>query len=434
MRKQFSLENLIYFTILILPVYLIRLDVFGIPTNVLEILILIIFIGWLLNFVGTGLKPVPTAYRKYIIPIILIFSGLIISTLVNKNYAVGAGIIKGWFFFPILFFFLTSQIIEKEKIANVFLALYLSAFFVSLAGIFYLISGTLTYDGRLQAFFNSPNYLAMYLAPALIMLTQVLRPRRISLWLKNQKSPPKADQPLAEKIIFLGSGLIILTAFYFTYSYAAWIAVVLSLVAVSVIKNKQFVKNKTIVALLLMIILLFIAQLNSEKLLNLKNYNRSSLDSRMMIWRSAEKMLEENWVFGIGSGNFQKKYLENQKYYPPYLEWAVPHPHNLYLAFWLSGGIIGLVGFLWLLILWFKDIMSAVYPHTKIITAISVNKYQKNINSNLNYKDTVDFGVGVKFIAFGIMAYILIHGIADTTYFKNDLAIIFWLNFLALKT
>ena len=27
---------------------------------------------------------------------------------------------------------------------------------------------------------------------------------------------------------------------------------------------------------------------------------------------------------------------EYQKHFPPYLEWAVPQPHNLYLAFWLQ--------------------------------------------------------------------------------------------------
>jgi len=33
----------------------------------------------------------------------------------------------------------------------------------------------------------------------------------------------------------------------------------------------------------------------------------------------------------------------------------------------------------------------------------------------------------------GVMLYVLVHGIFDTTYFKNDLAVVFWLNFLALK-
>ena len=121
-----------------------------------------------------------------------------------------------------------------------------------------------------------------------------------------------------------------------------------------------------------------------------------------MIWHSAEKILESNWFLGIGAGNFQKEYLAYQKYFPPYLEWAVPHPHNVYLAFWLYGGIFGLLGFLSLVYFWFY----------------CLSKSQKNPN--------------LKLIGLGIMGYILVHGLVDTTYFKNDLAVIFWLLFALL--
>lgn len=387
MKKIINLESLIYLTVVFLPAYLIRFEIFGIPANALEILLLFIFIGWIINFKKDAINCVfMIGYKKYIIPIILILLGLVISTLVNKGYVLGFGIIKGWFFFPILFVLLINQILDKEKVINVYKALYLSSFLVSLISLGYLFLGHLTYDGRLQAFFNSPNYLAMYLAPALIMLAQV------------------QSQPMAEKLkaFILLSGSIILITFYFTYSYAAWISVILSLIIISIIRNKALVKNKTIIILVLLVALLFVIQLNSEKLINLKNYNRSSLESRIIIWKSTEKILENNWLLGIGPGNFQEKYLEYQKYYPSYLEWAVPHPHNLYLTFWLYGGVLGILGFIALLGFWFKDIIEK--------------------------GDSM-----VKFIAFGIMFYILIHGVFDTTYFKNDLAVVFWLNFLALK-
>ena len=56
-------------------------------------------------------------------------------------------------------------------------------------------------------------------------------------------------------------------------------------------------------------------------------------------------MIEKNPLFGIGPGNFQNKYLEYQKYFPPYLEWSAPQPHNIFLAFWLESGLLGLAGF-----------------------------------------------------------------------------------------
>ena len=112
-------------------------------------------------------------------------------------------------------------------------------------------------------------------------------------------------------------------------------------------------------------------------------------------------MLENNWLLGIGPGNFQTIYLDYQKYYPHYLEWAVPHPHSMYLAFWLYGGFLGLVGFLGLAYFFLRDIF----------------KGDKS---------------PVRLMALGIMVYFLIHGVFDTAYFKNDLSLVFWMCFLVL--
>jgi O-antigen ligase len=160
---------------------------------------------------------------------------------------------------------------------------------------------------------------------------------------------------------------------------------------------------KKILLALVFLSVLFFSQLEKNKLNDLINANgRSSFFSRMMIWRSAEKMIEDSWFWGIGAGNFQEKYLAYQKHFPAYLEWAVPHPHSVFLAFWLYGGIFGLVGFLTLIYFWFSSILRS----------------QKNPN--------------LKMIGLGIMLYILFHGLVDTTYFKNDLAVIFWLLFTLL--
>jgi O-antigen ligase len=120
-----------------------------------------------------------------------------------------------------------------------------------------------------------------------------------------------------------------------------------------------------------------------------------------MIWKTSEKLIQDNYLWGIGPGNFQNKYLEYQKFYPPYLEWAVPHPHNIFLAFWLYSGIIGFAGFLILLGFFFREFFAE----------------QKS---------------ALKFMALGIMLVILIHGLFDTTYFKNDLAVFFWLAYLGM--
>ena len=142
----------------------------------------------------------------------------------------------------------------------------------------------------------------------------------------------------------------------------------------------------------------------TKKMMDIITFNqRSSVASRVMIWRSAQKMLENDWAMGIGPSNFQEKYLDNQKYFSPYLEWAVPHPHSIYLAFWLSAGLLGFLTFLLMLFSWFRDF----FGNKKRETALG-------------------------FVSLGIILYFFLHGLADTTYFKNDLAVVFWLAFLAL--
>jgi len=166
-------------------------------------------------------------------------------------------------------------------------------------------------------------------------------------------------------------------------------------------QNKK-IKLKAIGIVLGVAILLFIfSQAGKNKYNDFSHFTeRSSLSSRTMVWKAAEKIISDNWFLGIGPGNFQTKYLEYQKYFPPYLEWAVPHPHNIFLSFWLQSGLAGLIGFLGLIYLRIKE--------------TSENVFNKNALATLST---------------AILIYILIHGMVDTTYFKNDLAIVFWLFF-----
>lgn len=382
-------EYLIYITVFSLPVYLVRFSIFGIPTNALEILMLAVFASWLIFPEPSSWKILELSSRKRILLCLgLIFAGLVLSTLMNKNYAAGFGIIKSWFVLPWLFAWIALAAIPEGERKNIFLAYYLSALSVASISLAYYFFGAITFDGRLQGIFNSPNYLAMYLAPAIFIAVAEMQSAKIKMQKDNVK---------LKIIFFIASVILILIVFYLTLSYAAWLAVGASLAIVHFIKNKKIgLRAATIVVLILLSI--FISQRNTEKFNNFEKYSRSSLESRMIIWRSASKLLGDNVVFGIGPGNFQNKYLEYQKYFPPYLEWAVPHPHNLYLAFWLYGGMLSIAGFIALILFWFREVI----------------KKEKN---------------SLWAISFAVMLYFLLHGLVDTTYFKNDLAVIFWLNF-----
>ncbi len=376
MKKRIDLENLIYFTVVAIPLYLVRFPF----VNLLEIIILADLFFWILykEYRKIDGRRFFEQYKGFVLAVGLIFFGLFLSTAVNGNYAAGLGIIKSWFVMPLIFVGIVAVSLPKEKYLNIFRALYLSAFLVALVAVIFLLVGKVTYDFRLEAIYDSPNYLAMYLAPAIIIGLVLFK----------------------EKKFYYGVSLaVILTAFYFTFSYGAWLAVAALLLAAALMNRKY---NKKAVFGLVIFGIFIVSQLHAGKLESLVTFNsRSSLVSRIMIWQAAGKMIARHWFLGIGPGNFQAKYLAYQKYFPPYLEWAVPHPQSLYLTFWLYSGMLGFSGFLLLIVLSVK------------------NFFQKKRNA-------------LWLISFGILLYFLIHGLADTTYFKNDLALVFWLTILGV--
>lgn len=392
-RKIILLENLIYVAIFGLPLYLIHLNFYFLKTNLLEILISLILLIYLFQYNPlSGLKKLFQNYSRYVISFSFILLGLLIATFLNSNSLKGLGIIKSWFLIPVILVLIIADIFPPKKIINIFLALYLSAFSVAILALIYLFLGHLTYDRRLESFFNSPNYLAMYLTPAILIAGVVIEKQH------------KLIQSKKILLFILISLSIILTAFYFTYSYAAWLSVLLIIGWIFLYEKNNYFRK--ILFLGTLITLLIFSQIGNNKFSTLITFNpRSSLASRIIIWRSALKMLQHSWLIGIGPGNFQKIYLNYQKFYPPYLEWAVPHPQNFYLTLWLSSGLLGLGGFFMLLFYWFQDI-------------------------SFKLKRT---HLDVLLIMISLVLVTLTHGLVDTTYFKNDLAIIFWLNFLALK-
>ena len=224
--------------------------------------------------------------------------------------------------------------------------------------------------------------MAMAVAPALLA----------GLWflLSAKSSAEKAAWGLSSALIFF--------AFYFTYSYAGWMAAFFGVLFLiffsSVSKNSKI----AIVGFLVFVALsLIVFQAGGEKFSNIFS-ERGQFASRLTIWTAAAELIKEHPIVGIGPGMFQEEYLALQPQFPPYLEWAVPQPHNVFLAFWLQTGIFGLIAFIWLLILFFKRGFEMIK------------------------KDS-----GTAVLCLSLMIYILLHGLVDTTYWKNDLAVIFWL-------
>lgn len=400
-----SIRSLILFSlaasIALLPLAHLKLMVFGLPLYSVEIPILIALVAYAYGWRQKIFSPLGGIdFREpFVIGILLFFSGAVLSFAANPFSLTGLGMLKTWFVFPLLALWLWLETEPDNRDLERMLLVWLSTITLSaLASLTFFFQGTLTYDGRLAAWYASPNHLAFFLAPGVLLTGYFLA------------------SPLLAKRNFFGSLLwlslaVLAFALFGTRSYAAWLSVSIALATFLFLDKTAFPSgHKKIAAALLLtgIISLFIFfESGSEKWQSLSAFDeRSSLASRAMIWESAAAMIADRPFLGIGIGRFQETYLAYQRYFPPYLEWAVPQPHNLYLALWLETGLMGLLGFGFLIIVWLRKLAALLRTEG----AGQGNEHVKKTTALL----------------IALIALMLILGFADTPFFKTDLALSFW--------
>ena len=404
--------------------------------TILEALIWV-FVGvWVVRRIKTGNKSLPTSLFEreerrsgFFWPVVLILSGVIISTIFSSDPKIGLGILKSWFLAPIIFAFVLDDVFEGSGFKEIFSALFASAAAVAAISFVYLIFGRLTFDGRLAAFYLSPNHLAMWLSPGIVA--------GMGLWFCAKNNWQKFFLFLVSCFLFL--------VLYFTYSYGAWIGLVVAVIFILFylwrlkLINQRHLFHVSCFMFFVFALVFFLQLYGSygEKLMSLLSSPRSSWQSRLMVWQAAIKILKNHWLIGIGPGLFQPYYLDYQKYFPPYLEWAVPQPHNLFLAWWLQAGLLGLIGFLWLVIKFFKQTASIVRHHLFPTLSSTEERGQNELTTPTVSPSRVREGESKKGWGFAIkqpltifsmavIIYFLVHGLVDATFWKNDLALIFW--------
>lgn len=384
MKKLITTNNLLLLAIFCTPLYLIRVKLFGIPTNIFEVLGFIAIIASLLKNKNKFFEKLFSLPKMISTGCALVLIGIIISIFFNNNQLIGLGILKGWFLFPMLFafsFYLNTK--NESRLEDAFRSIYFSTVLVGIIGIIYKLLGIVTYDNRLHAFYLSPNHLAMFLAIGIILGAYFIASKK---------------QPWLHMVAMI----ILLIPLYFTYSYGAWMTVFVSMLfIIFLLINSRKRKFLGSFLLICFFIIIFFTQLNTEKLSSITNFSsRSSLASRQTIWKVSEVLIKKQPIVGIGPGNFQSSYLAMQPVFEPFLEWAVPQPHNIFLAFWLQTGVVGLIGFIVLLFSVFHMLWKVFRNKKNTALAASV---------------------------FAFFLYTILHGIIDTPYWKNDLSFLFWI-------
>lgn len=255
---------------------------------------------------------------------------------------------------------------------------------------------------RIQALYGSPDNLGL-------LLDRVI-PLWLVSWLVIGGAPVR-------RIAWAVLGAILLVALGLTYSRGAWLAVAagcLLIVAVAFPWGRWLALGCVVLALIGL-------AFESPALARvLQTGHSGTAQQRLRIWSSSLHMLRDHPILGIGPDNFVHYYAPSE---PPItqryitqcgrgLNYVEPgalqepctsHPHDEFLDFWLSTGLLGLVAYLWLQVVFWR------------------------LAWQLHRRPLLGGDRALLLGCAGAMLAAVLHGLVDNAYFLIDLATIFWL-------
>jgi len=378
-----------------LPLYVIRFQIGPIPSTLLEVLILLTIISWVVGVVAERIN-LKTLVIRISSPImiwgLLLMLAALISVFVAEDKRAALGLWRAYFVEPYVFSVVIVDLVRRGKSAQWLVwslmgsGVWLSVMGVSQAVFHQPVTADSLHEvqlGRAAAVFNSANALALYLGPLIsIAVFQVIK----------------------KKFWCLALVAIFLIGIYATKSTGAklGLGVVEGLVIVGWLWPKLSSSLRGIIWKLLpwlggiVLVILTVAFLNVSSFTPQVHftYPRTFTDTRtirLCLWEGTKQVLLQHPITGPGLSGFKAAYTPDRTCDSELLE----YPHNIFLNFWVSTGILGLVAFL--------------------VLQLKLWKILKRSEDRL--------------MALGLAAgfgYWVAHGMVDVPYFKNDLAVEFW--------
>jgi len=435
-----------------LPSYLIRFKIFGIPLTFLEVMIFISFGVWLWRDYKRIIDNVKKRlqYRKKQerigklirypfdseITMLLVVSFISIITACFTDAALGVW--KAYFFEPILFYILILNVFKgmdkKETDCYLISPLVFSAFAVSVFAIYQKFTGAFILNDfwaaeasrRVTGFFEYPNAVGLYLGPLILVMAGWVAARAKGLEFKKNDIFKKDFL----KIYFVTLVIILsYISIYFAKSEGALLAVTFVLFLFVLFLGKK-IRYAAIVLAAFVGFLVFTVPVSRDKVIEKLTLSDLSGEIRKQQWRETWQLLTDsraNFILGTGLSGYQKNVSKfhqegiffnfdndpdfnrkivifDDKYRGEHWQpvETYMYPHNIFLNFWVELGFFGMILFAYLIGKFFH---------------VAYKLYKKGSE---------------KYLILGISGAVLvmvIHGLVDVPYLKNDLAIIFWLLF-----
>lgn len=385
----------------LLPSYLIRFQIFSIPSTILEIMIITILLIGLVQFkedIIFQLHELKSKRPWLIFGIIIFLLAATISVFTSVDIKSAAGEWKAFYIEPfLLFFLLTAVVKEKKDLTIILFPLVLSGLITSVLAIYQHFTGWMVpwnfwQNGnsfRVTAWYGFPNGVGLFLAPIIPLALYVILKQR------------SKEQGVIGKISFFCSLLLVpfsLLAIFYAKSTGALVGLAGGVGVLLLVWKKT--RWLALSAGLIFLITLILTPANNSIKQELLLRDRSG-QVRMSIWEETINLIKSRPVLGAGLASFQERVTPFHTTINGEGIEIFEHPHNIFLTMYINLGLLGLLGFVWLIVWFYKEALEQI-------------KYK-------------DFSL-TPFLLASITT-ILVHGLVDSPYIKNDLAIVFWLLF-----
>ncbi|HMQ01646.1 MAG TPA: O-antigen ligase family protein [Candidatus Doudnabacteria bacterium] len=386
------------------PLYVWRFELAGLPTNFFMLYAIILAIGFGLYLVWQ--REIGEVWRAILtVPKFLRWStGLFLLASVISLFVGGFDLAKfaQWLVLYVLpiklagqfYYLLKKEPNRKQVILNFLYLFLLGVGLVAIAQYFWLVGLPMDFWGnseepkRAIGYFTHPNGLALFITPLLAYLLPDFK----------QKIEILIDEIRGQNIgwsfvgtlgwIFGGVALLL------SLSRGGWLGLLLAgLMFVIIAGGKKIRFTAFVVGLIITITVVAIPNLRYRVILPF--YGEKSSVARLSLWETGTKMIKDSPILGHGIHGFNYNWEKFNT--DPNLD-HYNFPHNFILNTWVDLGLLGLLS--WLLIvgwgLWYS---------------------RRNRGS--------PYALGLMLFLIALLA----HGFIDIPYFKNDLAMVFWLIF-----
>ena len=383
--KNFRLAVILF--VVFLPTYLIRFSLGPLPSTVLELTFGSLFLVWLIKYSRQDSKNIWAAMIKHKIFFVsfgVFFISSVISIFVSDMPIPSLGEWRAYFLEPMVLFLVLVGRKDAVKYSDLIWGLGLSAVSISIYAIWQKFTGwgvatpewAAEATRRVTAFYSSPNAVGLYLAPVLVLVGLFVfkRSQKARFWVS---------------VVVIKLSLL---AVIFTKSQGAWIGLGAGLL--TFIFFVGYKKIAVVAAVAGVVIALLIPSMRQAVL-----FQDQANQNRLRLWGYSWTFLKrspQNFVLGTGVRQFFRKI--QKPYYDKIVMERLIYPHNIFLNFWTE---IGLPGMLAVMVM-----LGYVF-----CLANTIRKNNKLIGAGL----------------MGALTVLVVHGLVDVPYFKNDLSFLFWI-------